>query len=203
MGTPERPLSDLGLKSYLSYWVATLVRFFRRLLCVSPSDIYKSPSPRAGDSSETESISSSQARPDDVARLLRRKKINNKGWDGELDPDVVGGSPYVAKRKAEDEVLFRQLRGLRSTPNPDGSATTHVVSQCTLADISQVTYLRVEDIAFALNECGLLQRRKLSESAEEGTEEVQIVISREMVEQVAESRHVKQLCILDLNRVLL
>jgi len=101
------------------------------------------------------------------------------------------------------EVLFGRLRGLRSTPNPDGSATTHVVSQCTLADISQATYLRVEDIAFALNECGLLQRRKLSESAEEGTEEVQIVISREMVEQVAESRHVKQLCILDLNRVLL
>ncbi|KIK04139.1 hypothetical protein K443DRAFT_93701 [Laccaria amethystina LaAM-08-1] len=28
-GTPERPLSDLGLRSYLAYWVATLIRFFR------------------------------------------------------------------------------------------------------------------------------------------------------------------------------
>jgi hypothetical protein len=29
IGTPERPLSDLGLRSYLTYWVATLIRFFR------------------------------------------------------------------------------------------------------------------------------------------------------------------------------
>jgi histone acetyltransferase HTATIP/histone acetyltransferase MYST1 len=29
VGTPERPLSDLGLRSYLAYWVGTLIRFFR------------------------------------------------------------------------------------------------------------------------------------------------------------------------------
>jgi histone acetyltransferase HTATIP/histone acetyltransferase MYST1 len=29
VGTPERPLSDLGLRSYLAYWVGALIRFFR------------------------------------------------------------------------------------------------------------------------------------------------------------------------------
>jgi histone acetyltransferase MYST1 len=29
IGTPERPLSDLGLRSYLAYWVASLIRFLR------------------------------------------------------------------------------------------------------------------------------------------------------------------------------
>lgn len=32
VGTPERPLSELGLRSYLTYWVATLIRFFRCVL---------------------------------------------------------------------------------------------------------------------------------------------------------------------------
>jgi len=29
LGTPERPLSDLGLRGYLTYWISTLIRFFR------------------------------------------------------------------------------------------------------------------------------------------------------------------------------
>jgi len=31
-GTPERPLSDLGLKGYTAYWVAMILRFCRKLL---------------------------------------------------------------------------------------------------------------------------------------------------------------------------
>lgn len=31
-GTPERPLSDLGLKGYTTYWVSVILRFLRQLL---------------------------------------------------------------------------------------------------------------------------------------------------------------------------
>lgn len=34
VGSPERPLSDLGLRSYLAYWTSTLIRFFRSSLCL-------------------------------------------------------------------------------------------------------------------------------------------------------------------------
>jgi hypothetical protein len=81
--------------------------------------------------------------------------------------------------------------------NPDGSATSHVVVRCTLADIAKAANLRPEDAAFALQECGLLSRK-----TRETDEESVIVISRELVEAVAKERKVKQMC-LDLSHVLL
>ncbi|KAK1925911.1 acyl-CoA N-acyltransferase [Papiliotrema laurentii] len=36
-GTPERPLSDLGLKGYTAYWVSTILRVCRSLLSDAPS----------------------------------------------------------------------------------------------------------------------------------------------------------------------
>lgn len=85
---------------------------------------------------------------------------------------------------------------------------THVVVQCTLQDLAKATGLRVEDAAFALAECGLL-RRKLRKKAdgssperEKGEEDEYIVVSREMVESVADERKVKRMC-MDLKHVLL
>lgn len=73
-----------------------------------------------------------------------------------------------------------------TTHREDGGADTHVRVDCTLADIAHATNLRIEDAAFALNECGLLMRRK----AEISDDEV-IVITRSLVEQVAKERKVK------------
>jgi histone acetyltransferase HTATIP/histone acetyltransferase MYST1 len=67
---------------------------------------------------------------------------------------------------------------------------------CTLADVARATNLRVEDAAFALNECGLLVRRE-----GEG-DTMTIAISREMVEAVGQERNVKRMCI-DFTKVLL
>ena len=68
----------------------------------------------------------------------------------------------------------------------DGGAETHIVVKCTLGDIAKSTNLRIDDCAFALNECGLLMRR-LSGISENDV----IVVTRDLVEQVAQERNVK------------
>ena len=102
-----------------------------------------------------------------------------------------------------------QQRVLQTTANADGSATTHVVVRCTLADVARATNLRVEDAAFALNECGLLVRRIRQDgsdvnpdNAEATAAEESLAITREMVEAVARERDVKRMC-MDLAHVLL
>jgi hypothetical protein len=105
------------------------------------------------------------------------------------------------------------LRTIETTANPDGSATSHVMVQCTLSDIAQATGLRVEDAAFAMSECGMLERRKRAHSdpakqkgrgkvVDTDDQEEHIVVSREMVEAVAKDRNVKKMC-MDLAHVLL
>jgi hypothetical protein len=82
--------------------------------------------------------------------------------------------------------LFTSMRKVQTTPKKDGSALSHVVVNCTLGDLARATNLRVEDAAFALNECGLLNTRT---SGEEGSEVV--TITREMVDKVGDERKVK------------
>ena len=105
--------------------------------------------------------------------------------------------------------MWTSLRSVETTANPDGSATTHVVVRCTLADIARATNLRVEDAAFALNECGLLVRRIRQNGPEDAEPEPEaraaeesLAITREMVEAVARERDVKRMC-MDLAHVLL
>ncbi|KAN0101095.1 Acyl-CoA N-acyltransferase [Tylopilus felleus] len=176
VGTPERPLSELGLRSYLTYWVATLIRFFRRLLTVLPLE-YGQVKALDQWTPDLSQLHSSEE------HMIRRKRP--KGWDGEIgDVPSSGSTP-----RPFDEALSA-LRRIETIANPDGSATSHVVVQCTLADIARATSLRVEDVAFALNECGLLTHAQMNS---EGSME-QIGITREMVEAVAKERRVKEMC---------
>ena len=109
--------------------------------------------------------------------------------------------------------MFSALRSIETEANADGSATSHVFIRCTLSDMAQATGLRVEDVAFAMNECGMLERRRrlhdVSEKKgrddrgdQDGEEEECIFISREMVEAIAKERNVKKMC-MDLAHVLL
>lgn len=70
-----------------------------------------------------------------------------------------------------------------------------------MEDIAKSTNLRIDDAAFALNECGLLMRR-LSLSTEDEERVDVVVITRRLVEQVAKERNVKRMY-LDLSSVIL
>jgi len=84
------------------------------------------------------------------------------------------------------EPVFNSERTLETIHRADGGAETHVVIKCTLGDIAKGTNLRIDDCAFALNECGLLMRRLSGISENEV-----VVVTREQVEQVGRERNVK------------
>jgi hypothetical protein len=130
------------------------------------------------------------------------RKKRAKGWDGET-PD--SNSTFTTPNGLDGECILvstcgsaqhstypyvnldtiAAMRTVLTVSNPDGSATSHVVVRSTLAEIALATNLRIEDAAFALNECGLLG------STLEGV----VGITREMVEAVAKERNVKRMCL--------
>ncbi|KAF5338257.1 hypothetical protein D9758_012858 [Tetrapyrgos nigripes] len=187
-GTPERPLSDLGLRSYLSYWVSALIRFFRKLLTVLPLStteiVTKGTPPDLG----------SPSRESSEDGILKKRKKSNKGWDGEVYED--GSFDSIDDKLAS-------FRHFVTKANPDGSATTHVRIECTLADIAEATSIRVEDAAFALQEVGLLDRcgqiRKpgvIGDAEDPDMKDDVVILTREMIEKVAIERKVKKQCLI-------
>ncbi|KAJ2911482.1 hypothetical protein MD484_g8935, partial [Candolleomyces efflorescens] len=190
VGTPERPLSALGLRGYLSYWVATLVRFFRRVLSVLP------PTTKAIVVSTGNFPDATRVIPDPVSR----KKKNN---DADLHAEIPTLKTPLDLMTGMFQPKFTTDRQFQTKLREDGAAETHIHTRCTLADIARVTNLRPEDAAFALNEVGLLTKRLRSEEDEEEEgEDGDIVITRVMVERVAAERKIKRM-VLDLNCVLL
>jgi len=83
VGTPERPLSDLGLRSYLTYWVSTLIRFFRRVLSVLPPDASKMITVGTLPNLAQAHIMSPSVEPEEGAAPRMKRRKSTKGWDGE------------------------------------------------------------------------------------------------------------------------
>ncbi|THG96413.1 hypothetical protein EW026_g5416 [Hermanssonia centrifuga] len=210
LGTPERPLSDLGLRSYLTYWIATLVRYFRRLLSVLPPGSGKIITNGNSHTPDTDLSMSPTRESEEANGLPRKRRKSTKGWDGEaIEPmmrntyiaedDGARGNTLCLTMGAETNCLgpmYTTFRSIEMKANPDGSATSHVVVRCTLADLARATGLRVEDAAFALNECGMLTRRKQIDLADTKDREKDTAVA------VARERGVKKMC-MDLAHVLL
>jgi len=138
-----------------------------------------------------------------VPQTRKRKRI--KGFEGEVESEasIEAGMCMMPLKSIQGassssmsfgviliyysiDPIFTTERVFETTHREDGGADTHVRVDCTLAEIARVTNLRIEDAAFALNECGLLMRRKADVSDNDV-----IVITRSLVEQVAKERKVK------------
>ncbi|KAK0475754.1 acyl-CoA N-acyltransferase [Armillaria novae-zelandiae] len=113
IGLPERPLSDLGLRSYLAYWVATLVRFFRRLLTVMPIG-----SPEIVTRGHPPDLQSPSTEASEDGIGVKRKK-KHIGWDGELHANGMLNSV--------DDELFSSLQTFVTRLLPSGGAATDTV----------------------------------------------------------------------------
>ncbi|PPQ69230.1 hypothetical protein CVT25_006947 [Psilocybe cyanescens] len=193
VGSPERPLSDLGLRSYLAYWISTILRFFRRVLSVLPPDVLSTKTTN----SFPELIEGVQV-SGEVERTQSKKRKIPKGFDGEVSEKNIEQTLCMMPFNAIQEPVFTSKRVMETVPRSDGGAEVHVKVECTLADIARATNLRPDDAAFALNECGLLMHRMSQEDEERDT----IVVTREMVEKVARERNIK-IMYMDMSCVLL
>ncbi|TNY22060.1 hypothetical protein DMC30DRAFT_173938 [Rhodotorula diobovata] len=208
-GSPERPLSDLGQKGYLAHWIAVLVRYFRAIfslrgeppsidtLLAAAHESTRSPSKGAGNDDD-----------DHTERERRKRARRSKGWDGELPPGAVtlAGSPAKAFT----------LRGGSARPrsgviDPDDGSFAFPT---TLEELARAVNLRADDVAFALVESGLATYRRggrdevklEEEEADEGEREetaageardLELVITPELVEEVALRKGVKPMPMLD------
>jgi hypothetical protein len=185
-------------------WPNNLIRY-RKLLSVVPVEIQTI---RSG--AQMPDLSKLRSRSEDTLNWKPRKK-KVKGWDGEIDLNDLAASQTPP---SEDDASLMSRRALITRGNPDGSATTHVLTQCSLAELAYATHIRVEDAAFALNECGLLLRKRQcenedgsrngasAEEEEEEEEQMMVIVSRDMVETVAQQWGLKRMC-MDTAHVLL
>lgn len=97
-GTPERPLSELGLRSYLTYWITVLVHYFRRMLSIDPAEL-RTATP--GD--DLIRFVSQSSRANGRPAHKRKKSL---GWDAEAEASLHNKDIIAATSGDNGELLF-------------------------------------------------------------------------------------------------
>lgn len=216
-GTPERPLSDLGLKGYTAYWVSTVLRVCRKLLADAP------PSPlSAVDETKMKTPVKGEGRP-----KRERKSVSANGVVEDVNINDVGEPLFPCL------VFVASADRAEVTKVLDPTHKGQYAISLTLEDLAKACHLRQDDTAFTLSELGFMKNRRdpvafnnrrrrkrrgdeeeagtgdADETAEESDSEheewkgVEIVISREMVEEMWIKWKVKEQGVLDESCVLL
>ncbi|CAE6471019.1 unnamed protein product [Rhizoctonia solani] len=177
LGTPERPLSDLGLRSYVSFWISVLVRFFRTIAPLPAEDEQEYSGSQAGANLDTVSghnptiseagstpipSSSTPTRPDHRPSQQRHALFDSSGkWAG---PAVERGRVLHPRSVLVDAFGDIAYHTRSESEGPSNSGVKHRTVRCGLEDIAHATHLRPDDIALALREAGLLTQRRSAQS---------------------------------------
>ncbi|KAK4051620.1 hypothetical protein OIV83_002760 [Microbotryomycetes sp. JL201] len=128
-GTPERPLSELGLKGYLHYWISVLVRYFQQLY----------------DTSNTSNMNQQDVKPADqfldtaygeseLSELDDRKDNDEYDDEAEQDEERAGNDVRPATRSKTTLTLRRNSAGQPTVSlvhRPQSPSTTTTTSTTT------------------------------------------------------------------------
>lgn len=136
----------------------------------------------------------------------RKRNRGSRGWDGELaapSTTSTGSTTFTLRRNSHGQASAALVpRTKRQEAN--ALAGDHFAFPTSLADIADATNLRPDDVAFAMVESGLAQwRRKVRGEGDEEDELEELVITRELVEEVAERAKVRKAAYLEMAHVLL
>ncbi|WWC62978.1 uncharacterized protein I303_105576 [Kwoniella dejecticola CBS 10117] len=152
-GTPERPISDLGLKGYTAYWVSVILRFFKALLAdskpfkevqaESPKKVIKSPVKAQHVRTPTK----------DEGRVLRIRKPPATSENGHSS-----SNKQTQHLDAEQRVKIGDAEYIK-TPIPNHNKGQYAIS-LTLSQIAKACHLRIDDVSFTLSELGFLVNRR-------------------------------------------
>lgn len=219
-GTPERPLSDLGLRGYLAHWTSVLVRYFRLIFFTRQDPRLASPSQIVDDARTRNKAREARKKAKEAlsATLAENGKLQAKAIASTADSkaDNTGvqerAGMGISFQRAEggenlDEASIMQEEGKEGEEGYEGEEPFGM--RFSLAEIARATFLREDDVAFTLIHSGLAQYRALQsgKGAEQGDskdreiasngaivikeEEMELVIAPGLVEEVATRFKVK------------
>ncbi|KDN51413.1 acyl-CoA N-acyltransferase [Tilletiaria anomala UBC 951] len=228
-GTPERPLSDLGLKGYLSHWASVVLRTLALAINIEGLPV----SLIADDSTSVLRQARQQAEVVRVRRLLaglpesqvpqrpvnvadkadgvteeRRRKRKSKGWAGEtsaarsVTPNRHS-SPITERSISPRLIANDESHGVKAEhlkmEDPVTDSPVQLTSiDTTLEGLALACNLRVDDVAFTLAECGLLDLQLHAPnvtqdgSKEDGPEGSKVVLSVDAIKEVILRRGIKR-----------